>query len=292
MRIRENDSKSMLDIERSEKQRFRHDAIKSQIDGIESIYSESNISINSSHQLFGLLSDAKVLASEWAEGNVDETDMNKLFSTLHIGRIYSGIEFLVTEENKEKYLRDLLNGSLNFFEREISHAKSILWELEAFTKIKKVIDETYLDEPDIVVNINQLSIAIPCKKTYSEKGVPKVLSNAVAQIEKKHEFGIVAINIDDLIPENVLLKARTFREAGDKLHAHNMEFLGRHERHFLKYLSKSRIVAVVASTSVVTDILEESPKFNNFSQWAIWTIPGLKPEHKKAIDEFRRKVVG
>jgi hypothetical protein len=282
----------MLDIERSEKQRFRHDAIKSQIDGIESIYSDSNISINSSHQLFGLLSDAKDLASEWGEGNTDETDMRKLFSTLHIGRIYSGIELLASEENKEKYLKDLLNGSLNFFEREISHAKSILWELEAFTKIKKVIHETYLDEPDIVVNINQLSIAIPCKKTFSEKGVPKVLSNAVAQIEKKHEFGIVAINIDDLIPENVLLKARTFHEAGDKLHAYNMKFLGRNERHFLKYLSSSRIVAVVASTSVVTDILEESPKFNNFSQWAIWTIHGLKPEHEKAIDEFRRKVVG
>ena len=281
----------MLDIERSEKSRFRHDAIKSQIDSIENIYSSSNIKINSSHQLFGLLSDAKELASEWAKGNL-ETDMNKLFSTLHVGRIYSGIEFLPNKENKEKYLRDLLNGSLNFFEREISHAKNIFWELEAFTKIKKAIDETYLEEPDIVVNINQLSIAIPCKKTYSEKGVPKVLSNAVAQIEKKYEFGIVAINIDDLIPEDVLLKARTFREAGDKLHARNMEFLSRHERHFLKYLSKSRIVAVVASTSVVTDILDESPKFNNFSQWAIWTIPGLKPEHSKAIDIFRRKVVG
>jgi hypothetical protein len=71
-----------------------------------------------------------------------------------------------------------------------------------------------------------------------------------------------------------------------------MEFLSSHERHFLKYLSKSRIVAVVASTSVVTNILDESPEFNNFSQWAIWTIPGLKPEHTKAIDIFRRKVVG
>jgi hypothetical protein len=188
----------MLDIEKSEKNRFRHDAIKSQIDSIEKIYSSSNIKINSSHQLFGLLSDAKDLAAEWAKGNID-TDMNKLFSTLHVGRIYSGIEFLPNEVNKEKYLRDLLNGSLNFFERKISHAKNIFWELEAFTKIKKAIDKTYLEEPDIVVNINQLSIAIPCKKTYSENGVPKVLSNAVAQIEKKHEFGIVAINIDDLL---------------------------------------------------------------------------------------------
>ena len=278
--------------ERSDKQRFGHEAISSHIAGIEDLYTSSNISINSTHQLFSLLSDAKDIASEWAKGNVEGTDMNKFFSAIHIERIHSAIKLLESEENKEKYLKDLLNGSLNFFDRKISHAKSILWELEAFTKIKKVIPGTILDEPDVVVNINQLSIALPCKKTFSEKGVSKVLSNAVSQIEKRHEFGIVAINIDDLIPESVLLKAKTFQEAGDKLYAHNMDFLGRHERHFLKYLSSSRIVAVLASTSVVTDILEETPKFNNFSQWAIWTIPGLKPEHKNAIDEFHNKVMG
>nr|WP_067285959.1 hypothetical protein [Marinobacterium profundum] len=218
--------------------------------------------------------------------------MNKLFSTLHVERIYSGIRLLVSEKNKEKYLRDLLNGTLDFFERKESHAKSILWELEVFSKIKKVIPETNLEEPDIVVNINQISIAIPCKKTFSGNGVPKVLSKAVSQIENNHEFGIIAMNIDDLIPEAVLLKARTFQEAGDKLHAHNMEFLQLHERHFKKYLSASRIVAVIASTSMVTDILDESPKFNNFSQWAIWTIPDLKPEHEEAINQFRFKVIG
>jgi len=104
-------------------------------------------------------------------------------------------------------------------------------------------------------------------------------------------FGIIAINIDDLIPESALLQARTFKEAGDKLHARNMDFLERQERHFLKYLSTSRIVAVIVSTSMVTDILDESPKFNNYSQWAIWTISGLKPKHKETIDKFRDKVM-
>lgn len=281
----------MNDLEKTNKQRFRHEAISTKVKGIEQIYSDANIKIGSTHQLFNLLNDAKELAAEWSKGDTVETDMNKLFSTLHVERIYSGIKLLETEKNKEKYLKDLLNGTLNFFERDISHAKSIFWELEAFTKIKKAIHETYLYEPDIVVDINQFCIAVPCKKIFSEKGVPKVLSNAVSQIENKYEFGIVAINIDDLIPECVLLKARTFQEAGDKLHTQNMVFLARQERHLLKYLSTSRIVAAVASTSMITDILDESPKFNNYSQWAIWTIPGLKPNHKKAIDKFRDKVM-
>ena len=282
----------MKTLEQLKKQKFRHDAISSKVNDIESIYSDSNIQISNSHQLSSLLSDAKELAAEWSKGNASDTDMRKLFSALHIERIHSAIQLLKIEKNKDKYLKDLLNGTLNFFERDVSHAKSILWELEAYTKFKKAIFETYLEEPDIVVDIDHFRIAIPCKKIFSEKGVPKVLSNAVSQIENEHEFGIVAMNLDDLVPKSVLLKAKTFKEAGDRLHAENMDFLRRQERHFIKYLSTSRIVAVIASTSMVADILDESPKFNNFSQWAIWTIPGLKPKHKIAVNRFRDKVIG
>lgn len=282
----------MVDLQRSERERFRHEAITAQIEGIEGLYAGSNIAINRLHPLFSLLSDAKALASEWELENFNQPGILKLFSALHVQRIYAGIKSLVSDANKEKYLKDLLKGSLNFFDREISHAKSIFWEIEAFTKIKKVIPGACLEEPDIVVNIGQLSIAVPCKKIFSENGVPKVLSNAVSQINRSHEFGIIALNIDDLIPEGVVLNARTFKEASDKLHSRNMEFFSRHERHLLKYLSASRIAGVIASTSVVADIHDETPKFNNFNQWTIWTIPELKQEHKNAIDEFRQRVIG
>lgn len=282
----------MTDIERVDRHRFGHEAISLHIAGIQNLYSQSNLRIHRDHQLFSLLCDAKEVASVWAKGSFSETEMDQLFSTLHIERIYNAVRFLDQEPNRNKYLKDLLKGSLNFFDRDKSHAKSILWELEVFTKIRKVIVSTSLEEPDVVVSMNQISIALPCKQIFSENGVPKVLSNAVSQIEKRHEFGIVAMNIDNLIPEKVLLKARTFQEAGDRLHAHNMEFLARHERHFLKYLTSSRIVAVLASTSLITDILDETPKFNNFSQWAIWTIPSLSDKYKLAMDEFRQMVIG
>jgi hypothetical protein len=201
------------------------------------------------------------------------------------------MQVLSSEKLKKKYLKDLLQGSLNFFEREPSHAKSILWELEVCAKIRKTIPHTQLAEPDVVVSLQGLKIAIPCKKIFSEKGVSKVISNAVSQFENLFDFGIVAINIDDLIPADVVLKARTFEELGNKLHRANMNFLANHERHFKKYLSNSRIIAVIASTALVADITDESPKFNNAHQWAIWTTPGLLPKHKKAVEVFRNKVM-
>ena len=83
---------SMIDLKRSNRQRFEYEAISSHVEEIERIYSKSNIRIT--HQLLSLLNDAKDLAAQWAEGNIVETDMNKLFNSLHIERIYDGIKLL------------------------------------------------------------------------------------------------------------------------------------------------------------------------------------------------------
>lgn len=278
-------------IDKSERHRYNHDALRSKIELIRNLYKESSIQLNSTSQLYGLLESAEKLVDEWASGNSETTDMALLFKSLHIERISSAMQALNSEDLGKKYLKDLLRGTLNFFERKPSHAKSILWELEVCTKIRKTIPDTHLAEPDVVVSLQGQKIAIPCKKIFSEKGVPKVLSNAVSQFENLFDFGIVAINIDDLIPADVLLKARTFEELGNKLHRANMIFFANHERHFKKYLSKSRIIAAIASTALVADILDESPKFNNALQWAIWTTSELLPKHAEAIEVFREKVM-
>lgn len=278
-------------IGRSERCRYNHGAMRNKIELIRNLYKESDIQLNSTSQLYGLLESAENLVDEWAGGNSETTDTALLFNSLHIERISSAMQVLSSEDLKEKYLKDLLRGTLNFFERNHSHAKSILWELEVCAKIRKAIPDTQLAEPDVVVNLQGQKIAIPCKKIFSERGVSKVLSNAVSQFENAFDFGIVALNIDDLIPADVLLTARTFKELGDKMHRANMNFLANHERHFQKYLSNSRIIAVIASTSLIADILDESPKFNNAFQWAIWTTRELLPKHGKVIEFFRETLM-
>jgi len=137
---------------KSLKSRFKHNDISLKIDEIEKIYAESSIKLHSSSQLSKLIESARKLSEIWSASSSDEADMDLLFKTLHIERIASALEFLKSEKEKTKYLKDLLNGTLNFFERKQSHAKSILWELEVWTKIKNSIPETYLAEPDVVIN--------------------------------------------------------------------------------------------------------------------------------------------
>ena len=119
-----------------------------------------------------------------------------------------------------------------------------------------------------------------------------MLSNAVSQIEKNNfQFGIVAINIDDLLPEKTVLNSKTFKESADKLHNFNLQFLNRHERYFLKYFSESRIIAAIISSSIISDIHYESPKFNNLHQWTMWTVPNLNSQHQNQIKEFSQKIM-
>jgi hypothetical protein len=49
----------MKTLERTNKQRFQHEAINAKISGIEKIYSDSNIDINASQNLQGLLREIK-----------------------------------------------------------------------------------------------------------------------------------------------------------------------------------------------------------------------------------------
>lgn len=151
------------------KSRLKSHDISLLIDEIEKIYSESDIRLNQTSQFSELLGSARELSESWARGESNETDMSLLFKTLHVERIASAVCSLKFEKKRDKYLKDLLNGTLNFFERKQSHAKSILWELEVWTKIKKFIPETHLDEPDVVVTLGKSQIAIPCKKNILRK---------------------------------------------------------------------------------------------------------------------------
>jgi hypothetical protein len=101
------------------------------------------------------------------------------------------------------------------------------------------------------VDVNTVKVGVACKKIYSQENVEKTLSEGVAQIESDHEFGILAINIDDLAPPN---RIRTVASSGDlqaSLSEDNRQFLKRHDRHFRKYLSTGRAMgAFVASGGI------------------------------------------
>jgi len=261
--------------------------LKDRADAIEALYANSDVRLRLDSGLGGMIQNARDLWESWFLDNTSGQTYEMLFMAMHLDRIAEAILPLKGEQKQALYLRSLLSGTLDFFQRKPSYAKNAFWELEIWSRLRKKTKQVFLQEPpDIVVDFGDAHIGIACKKIYSERHVQNVLSEAVDQIEKISEFGIAAINIDELLPSKAILKSTSSRIVAERLHQHNAEFLHRHDRHFRKYLARGRLISAIISSSIISDVPNEKPRFNNAWQWTVWTISGLPEEHQLQLDRF------
>lgn len=255
--------------------------IHDQVEYIRNVFESCGVTINRQSYLNCLLEST---LKNFNESNTP----NEIFDALYVNRIYFALLALEGFYDKNKYLKELLISTLDFMEVSQSHSKNILFELEVAGKLSRIFKDVYIAEPDIVVPFEDGDVGIACKKIISEKNLEKQLSKGVRQIKNNNFiFGIVAINIDNLLPNNCILTASTFNQALDILHSNNMSFINNNEGRFFKYLSENRIIAVLIVSSTIVDIKKETPKFNNISQSTIWTIENLKEEHQNKLNQFR-----
>ena len=262
-------------------EKINYKEIHNQVKYIQKIFDDNNVTINEQSYLFKLLQDT-------LETYSDSNTPFEIFNALYINRIYSALIHLESFENKNKYLKDLLNGTLDFMETTQSHSKNILFELEVAGSLRKIFKDTYLDEPDIVVPFENGNVGIACKKVISENNFEKQLSKGVKQIkDNDFLFGIVAINIDNLLPEKTILNTDTIIQASDILHEENMKFITKHSSKFSKYLRDNRIISVLVVSSTIADIKNGKPRFNNITESTLWTIENLGEEHKEKIEKFK-----
>lgn len=276
-------------VRKHSERKIHNQEIKESVSLIRRVYNETEIKIHKSSSLHDLIESAQVHVTQDEDPGC-AIEYAHLFKALHVQRIAEGISQIISHENRSSYLRSLLQGTLDFHEREVSHAKSIFWELELCGWLRQYMPEAILDEPDIIISINGEEVAVPCKKLFSVRGISKVLSNAVLQFEDKFQFGVVAINLDDLVPGGAVLCKDDSKQVDACLHRYNYKFLEENQRHFRRYLDDSRIAAALICTHVISDTREQSPRFNNVSNYTIWTSPNLASGALGVIEKFREHI--
>jgi hypothetical protein len=261
--------------------------IKEKALAIEHLYEASNITLVPTSDLARLIEDAKTLSDSWLMGQVDKHATSLLFRAGMLDRIADAILPLSDVSDRTCFLDALQSGTLDLLDRKRSSAKDVLWELELWAVLRRRSFNATLEEPpDIVVTFAESKIGIACKKLYSQKHVQNVLSQAVAQIESNFDFGIIAVNIDDLVPANQILRARTHEGMAKYISDLNTRFLIGHERHFRKYLASGRVISALVSTSVLADVYGAPTRFNTARQSTVWTIPGLPFEKNLQLKSF------
>jgi hypothetical protein len=253
---------------------------------LKALFERHGLSMDGSRTLTELftqtLNGSKIIGGA-ASGGIS---FNDVFGAAQMDRVSSAALLLEDESNAYPYLVALLKGSINLLHREQSKAKDTFWELELLSIFRNIGIKASLEEPDIVVEFEGTEIGIACKKFYSEANVSKVLSRAISQIEKAFDFGIVAVNLDDLLPEDKLVCAATMECASAMLEQRLLTFMKKHERHLRRYLVPGRAMTALVSCGALVDIPTEKPRFQNVRQTVAWHIPGQTTDKSKQVQNF------
>lgn len=260
---------------------------------IERLYEESNVPLAKTSELAQLIRVAKALSDAWLMGQEGELPVSVLFRVAVLDRIAGAVLPLRALPDRTRFLTALNSGNLDLLQRKKSYAKNVLWELELWSILKRRDFDASLEEPpDIVVRFGDLKIGIACKKLYSNRHLQNVLSQAVAQIEPTFDFGIVAINLDDLVPSDSILRTPTQQAMSQYIDAWNSRFLNSHERHFRRYLADGRLISALVSTGALADVYRASTRLNYARQSTVWTISGLRPDKERALRKFYDQLMG
>lgn len=273
------------DLSQSTSQTYLH--IKEKAAAIEHLYQKNSVYLPPNSDLARWIADAKILSDSWLLGQHKNYPITLLFHTAFLDRIADAVLPLSALPSRKLFLETLVSGSLDLLKRNRSRAKDLLWELELWAMLKRMSFNAVLQEPpDIVVKFSGSVIGIACKKIYSEKHFQNVLSQAVSQIEPSFDFGIVAVNVDDLVPADQILRVRTHKELAQVINNLNGRFINTHERHFRKYLTSGRVISVLVSMGLLADVYESAIRFNNARQSLMWAIPGLPVEKDRQLSNF------
>ncbi|WP_428003679.1 hypothetical protein [Acidovorax sp.] len=252
-------------------QTWTYEEVSKRAMGIRDFFAAARVSVHRDSTLGVLLGEAEALAREWENGR-DTGGIARLVAASNMNRIADAIDSIQEDLNALEHLKRIARNDVDLWKRKLSQGKDALWELELLGKLKRNGAQASILEPDIVVELGSERYAIACKKIYSERGVEAQVRKGVNQIKAAGLPGIVALNLDEMVPAGTLLQAGSLAEAKDFMHAFNVDFITRNRHRIERFMSSGRCKAILCSTSVPSGIETAKPRFNNHTQQTFWTL--------------------
>lgn len=258
---------------------------------LRAVLAERNVRFHRDSALGRLLRDAESLAREWDEGNRTQ-EFRRLVNAAHANRIAETILAVRDDADAQQCLSRIAGNDMNLSGRARSQGKDHLWELDLLYALRRLgFSAKLVDPPDIVIDLCISPFPVACKKIYSEKGVEAQLRKGVKQLAQHGRGGLVALNIDDLVPDDTILRRRDRREASDFLNKFNEDFVERHRVTLQRFVKDRRCDGILVSTSVLADLENSKPRFNLVTESMLWTLDSVPPETVARIAELRKALL-
>ncbi|BBP70852.1 hypothetical protein PHLH6_28560 [Pseudomonas sp. Seg1] len=232
------------------------------VDVAERVIRERGIRFTSQSVLHKLFADARKLEREWSDSSKSPglvTGINAVYAE-KIARV---VIDLIDAPGVEEAMQRIAGSDINLSNRFKSQGKDALWELSLLTTLlRKQIKAELVDPPDIVVELRTGSYSIACKKIYELKSLSSRLRDGAKQISKSGSPGIIALNIDDLLPGDHILTSQSPKVALDILSTATKRFFEKNHNAFDKLRTKSCLDGVLISASTISDITATSTRLN------------------------------
>lgn len=252
--------------------------ISDRADQARAIFESRGARLHRDSSLGKILRAANQLAASWAKGERSGS-IHDILAAAQANRVAEAVIAASGEPSALESLRRISGNPMDLMGRALSQGKDHLWELELWTMLRqRGVSAQLRDPPDIVAEVKDFTVPIACKKVYSEKGVEAQIRKGVKQIEAHGAGGVVALNIDDLLPADSILKQRDHASASAWLGAFVAEFIERSRLNMQRPIAQGRCDGILVSATCVCDLDEGAPRFTTVTDTTLWSLQTLKPE--------------
>lgn len=260
-------------------------AAKAQL--VRAVLEQRKVKLRPSSALSQLLSQADKLSQAWAEQV--KPDDRVVWEAAFVNRLADAVTNLPDEPGIQEALRRMAGHVMQPDDRSDSHqGKDSLWEIVLLSDLKTRGLAAKAAEPDILVDFGIGDYPIACKKIWSENGVEKRVSHAAKQLAPFNNGGVIALNLDDLVPVGQVVSVPTKAHAKAVLTKFNLDFVERHRDVLQNAVMNGKCDGFMISTTAFAVLAEEETSAYLASQSSLWHLGDSSPEACQRFLAFSR----
>jgi hypothetical protein len=253
---------------------------------VKSLLQSRQIRLNPASVLGQLMKKAEALSSEWKLGERNPGWQDRLFSALHVNRICSAVLGVGGDPGSHEALRRVASNDMNLPLHEQSQGKDAFFEIELADYLLRHGMKAVLAEPDILLKLDTGDYPVACKKINSVGNLEGQLRNGVRQLRQFGGVGLIALNVDLLVPENSILVEDTAAQANAQLSALIDGFREANRLFLQKPVAETGCDGILFSITAMTHVEQMRPQLSYYTQTDFWTLRDANPEGQQRAFAF------
>ncbi len=244
---------------------------------VKTLLESRQIRLNPASVLGQLMKKAAALSSEWTVGEQNPGWQDRLFSALHANRICSAVLGLSEDDGAQEALKRVASNDMNLPLHNQSQGKDAFFEIELADYLLRHGMKAVMSEPDILLKLDTGEYPVACKKINSIANLEGQLRKGVRQLRPFSGAGLIALNVDVLVPENHILVKNTAAEAYAELTFLIDRFREENRLILQKPVAEQGCDGILFSITAMTHVEQMRPQVSYYTQTDFWTLSDTNP---------------